>query len=186
MVLTDAMEMLPIWDVYGFERGIIKAIKAGCDILLFCNESGIVPYSDDRAPAAVQVILDAIERGEISEERINRSCARILALKARRHQLVAARSALDGSGSPDPHGRDRGRACAQSRHAAGAPAEPNLRPPAGPLRDLRPPPRPGAASGPVAAGRAEPKPPIARLRSTPRPLEVAGGPGLGGHCGARS
>ncbi len=86
VVITDAMEMLPIWDVYGFERGILKAINAGCDILLFCNESGIVPYSDERAPAAVQVILDAVERGEIAEERINRACARILALKARRRR----------------------------------------------------------------------------------------------------
>jgi beta-N-acetylhexosaminidase len=83
MVLTDAMEMLPIWDVYGFERGIIKAVQAGCDMLLFCNESGIVPYSDERAPAAVQVIVDAIERGDISEERVNQSCARILAVKNR-------------------------------------------------------------------------------------------------------
>jgi beta-N-acetylhexosaminidase len=83
-VITDAMEMLPIWDVFGFEGGTLKAVEAGCDMILFCNESGIIPYSDDRAPAAVQVILDAVERGEISEERINRSCARILALKARR------------------------------------------------------------------------------------------------------
>jgi beta-N-acetylhexosaminidase len=84
LVITDAMEMLPIWDVYGFEGSILKAIEAGCDMLLFCNESGIIPYSDERAPAAVQVVLDAIERGEISEERINRSCERILTLKARR------------------------------------------------------------------------------------------------------
>ena len=89
VVLTDAMEMLPIWDVYGFERSIIKAIQAGCDLILFCNQSGIVPYSDERAPAAVQVIVDAIERGDISEERINQSCARILALKSRRQSLLA-------------------------------------------------------------------------------------------------
>lgn len=96
VVLTDAMEMLPIWDVYGFERGIFKAIEAGCDMLLFCNESGIVPYSDERAPAAVQVILDAIERGDVSEERINKSCARILALKERRRLQAAAAQAAQG------------------------------------------------------------------------------------------
>ncbi len=96
VVLTDAMEMLPIWDVYGFERGILKAIEAGCDMLLFCNESGIVPYSDERAPAAVQVILDAIERGDVSEERINKSCARILALKERRRLQAAAAQAAQG------------------------------------------------------------------------------------------
>jgi beta-N-acetylhexosaminidase len=96
VVLTDAMEMLPIWDVYGFERGILKAIEAGCDMLLFCNESGIVPYSDERAPAAVQVILDAIEREDVSEERINKSCARILALKERRRLQAAAAQAAQG------------------------------------------------------------------------------------------
>ena len=83
VVITDAMEMLPIWDVYGFERGTIKAVQAGCDLILFCNESGIVPYSDDIAPDAARVIVEAVERGEISEERIERSCRRILALKAR-------------------------------------------------------------------------------------------------------
>jgi len=84
VVISDAMEMLPIWDIYGFERGIVMAIQAGCDVLLFCNQSGIVPYSDDRAPAAVDAILRAIDRGELTEAQIDRSCARILALKARR------------------------------------------------------------------------------------------------------
>jgi beta-N-acetylhexosaminidase len=83
VVVSDAMEMLAIWDVYGFERGIIQAIKSGVDLVLFCNESGIVPYSDERAPAAVQVIMDAIASGEIAEDRINESCERILALKSR-------------------------------------------------------------------------------------------------------
>jgi len=77
------MEMLAVWDAFGFERATIQAINAGVDILLFANESATVACSDDRAPAAVQAILDAIARGEISEQRINESCARILALKSR-------------------------------------------------------------------------------------------------------
>ena len=84
VVLSDAMEMLAIWDVHGFERGTILAVNAGIDLLLFCNESGVVPYSDDRAPDAVDVILRAVGRGEIEESRINSACARILALKSRR------------------------------------------------------------------------------------------------------
>jgi beta-N-acetylhexosaminidase len=83
VIFSDALEMLAIWDVFGFERGTIMAVNAGVDILLFCNESGIVPYSDERAAATVDVIMGAIGRGEISEERINESCARILALKSR-------------------------------------------------------------------------------------------------------
>jgi len=83
VVISDAMEMLAIWDVYGFERGTVLAVNAGVDILLYCNESGIVPYSDERAPEAVQIILDAVARGEIAESRINEACGRILALKSR-------------------------------------------------------------------------------------------------------
>jgi beta-N-acetylhexosaminidase len=91
VVVSDALEMLPIWDIFGFERGVVKAIQAGCDVLLFCNESGIVPYSDDRASAAIDVVVDAIERGELTEARIDESCRRILALKARRENLAASR-----------------------------------------------------------------------------------------------
>jgi beta-N-acetylhexosaminidase len=83
VAISDAMEMLAIWDLHGFERGTILAINAGVDLLLFCNESGVVPYSDDRAPDAVDVILRAVERGDITESRIDQACGRILALKSR-------------------------------------------------------------------------------------------------------
>ena len=84
VVISDAMEMLAIWDVYGFERGTILAVNAGIDLLLFCNESGVVPYSDDRAPEVVDVVMRAVERGDIAESRIEQACSRILALKSRR------------------------------------------------------------------------------------------------------
>ena len=84
VVISDAMEMLAIWDVFGFEKGTILAINAGVDMLLYCNESGLVGYDDDRAPETVEVVANAVARGEISEERVNESCRRILALKSRR------------------------------------------------------------------------------------------------------
>jgi beta-N-acetylhexosaminidase len=83
VVMSDAMEMLAIWDVYGFERATILAINAGVDMLLFCNQSAIVPYDDDRGPEAVRVIEAAVARGEIAEARIDEACRRILALKSR-------------------------------------------------------------------------------------------------------
>lgn len=82
-VISDAMEMPAMWDAHGFERGAILAVNAGVDLLLYCNQSEIVPYSDDRGPETVQVILDAVARGEIAEERVDQACARILALKSR-------------------------------------------------------------------------------------------------------
>ncbi len=85
VVLSDAMEMLAIWDVYGFERGTIQAVNAGCDVLLFCNQSGMVPYDDNRACDAIEILTAAVERGEIAESRIDESCSRVLRLKAGIH-----------------------------------------------------------------------------------------------------
>jgi beta-N-acetylhexosaminidase len=84
-VISDAMEMLAIWDVFGVEKGTIMAVNAGCDILLFCNQSGMVPYDDNRAADALDVITAAVERGDIAEARIDEACGRILRLKARAH-----------------------------------------------------------------------------------------------------
>jgi beta-glucosidase-like glycosyl hydrolase len=44
----------------------------------------VVPYSDDRAPEVVDVVMRAVERGDIAESRIDQACSRILALKSRR------------------------------------------------------------------------------------------------------
>ena len=83
VVITDGMECRGIWDTFGFERSTIMAVNAGCDILLQCNQSIAVPYSDDRAAEVVDVIFEAVKSGEIPEARIDQSCARVLALKAR-------------------------------------------------------------------------------------------------------
>jgi hypothetical protein len=50
-----------------------------------CNESVIVPYSDDRAQEAIDAIVDAVSTGEIAESRIDEACGRILKLKSRRN-----------------------------------------------------------------------------------------------------
>lgn len=83
VVISDALDTLATWDVYGFERGVILAVNAGVDLLLFCNMSATVPYTDERGPACVQVILDAVARGEIAESRVDEACRRVLALKSR-------------------------------------------------------------------------------------------------------
>jgi beta-N-acetylhexosaminidase len=84
VVISDALENTPIWEAYGFERGTVLAVNAGADILLYSNIRGErVPYTDDRAPEAIRVILEAVARGEIAESRINEACGRVLALKSR-------------------------------------------------------------------------------------------------------
>ncbi|MGD0248514.1 MAG: glycoside hydrolase family 3 N-terminal domain-containing protein, partial [Candidatus Limnocylindrales bacterium] len=83
VVISDAMENAAIWAAYGLERGTILAINAGVDMLLLCNINPAVAYSNERGPETVQIIVDAVARGEIAESRINEACGRILALKSR-------------------------------------------------------------------------------------------------------
>ncbi|MBO5995102.1 MAG: glycoside hydrolase family 3 protein, partial [Firmicutes bacterium] len=71
VVITDAMEMGAIANVYTPADSTVRAIKAGCDIILCPADFN----------AAKQGILDAIEAGEITEERIDESVLRILRLK---------------------------------------------------------------------------------------------------------
>jgi beta-N-acetylhexosaminidase len=83
VAISDPMDMQAVWDVFGFEQGTILAVNAGIDLVLVCNLSSVVPYSDDRADEVIQALTDAVARGEVAESRIDEACARILALKAR-------------------------------------------------------------------------------------------------------
>ncbi len=79
VVVSDDMQMGAIVDNYGYDEAIIKAINAGCDMLIISNNGKTY---DEKAPSdAVDIILKAIERGEISSEQINDSYNRIQVLK---------------------------------------------------------------------------------------------------------
>jgi beta-N-acetylhexosaminidase len=86
VVISDPMEMRAIWDVYGLAKGTVLAVKAGIDLVLACNMSSVVPYSDDRADEMIRALTDAVACGEVAESRINEACGRILTLKARRRR----------------------------------------------------------------------------------------------------
>ncbi|MFZ3054765.1 MAG: glycoside hydrolase family 3 protein [Minisyncoccales bacterium] len=79
VVISDDMQMGAIVDNYGFEEAIIKAVNAGCDMLILSNNGTVY---DEKAPYdAVDIILKAVKRGEISEDQINESYNRIQELK---------------------------------------------------------------------------------------------------------
>lgn len=72
VVVTDDLQM---GAVDGFTENIgVKAIKAGVDILLVCHEY-------ETQENIYLNVLDAVKRGEISEDRINESVRRILRMK---------------------------------------------------------------------------------------------------------
>ena len=81
VVFTDDMQMGAIVENYGFEDAIVRAINAGCDILIFSNNGA--EYDDSIARRARDIILNAVKDGLIPESRIHESHARILALKSK-------------------------------------------------------------------------------------------------------
>ena len=71
VVITDGMGMAAITDKYGSAEAAIRAINAGCDIVL-CPASLKNAYNGVRY---------AVRSGRISEERLNESVLRIIRLK---------------------------------------------------------------------------------------------------------
>ncbi len=70
LVVTDALNMSGIAARYGAEAGV-RAFLAGADLLLQPAEPG----------AAIDAMAAAMDRGEITSERLDRSVRRVLALK---------------------------------------------------------------------------------------------------------
>lgn len=73
VVITDAMNMGAIAQLYSSGEAAVRALKAGCDIVLMPAD----------LQAAYEAVLSSIEGGEITEERLDESVRRILRLKYR-------------------------------------------------------------------------------------------------------
>ena len=74
VIITDSVSMGAISKHYTYREIALKAVKAGADIVLINHD---YPYETDLYLG----LLDAVEKGEISEERINESVRRILNVK---------------------------------------------------------------------------------------------------------
>ncbi len=85
IAITDAMSMDGVGKGYGVAESSILAVKAGADILLKPNDP----------TQAIDAVLGAVERGEISRARIDSSVRRILSLKARSGVAFRRYASLD-------------------------------------------------------------------------------------------
>ena len=74
VICTDDLTMGAISKTYGIGEAAVRAVAAGCDLLLICHES-------ENLKAAYDALCAAVESGRISEERLNESVSRILSLK---------------------------------------------------------------------------------------------------------
>ena len=73
VAITDAMTMEGVGKGYGVEESSVLAVKAGSDIILKPSDP----------TKAIDAVLAAVERGEISPARIDSAARRVLELKAR-------------------------------------------------------------------------------------------------------
>lgn len=71
VIITDAMNLKAISDYYGADEAAVMALKAGCDMIL-------MPENFEKAYNGV---LEAVQNGVISEERINDSLRRVYRIK---------------------------------------------------------------------------------------------------------
>ncbi|MFH0988940.1 MAG: glycoside hydrolase family 3 N-terminal domain-containing protein [bacterium] len=73
LIVTDAMEMKGVAMKYGAGESAVLALKAGVDLIL-------MPVDAD---VAIDAIVDAVRKGELSEERLNYSVRKLLRIKER-------------------------------------------------------------------------------------------------------
>src|SRR5688572_4536060 len=74
LTITDALTMEGVGKGYSIEESVVQAVKAGSDILL---------RPGDDATRAIDGVLAAVERGDLTASRIDSSVTRILRTKAR-------------------------------------------------------------------------------------------------------
>ena len=75
VVCTDDLTLGAISNPSGMGEAAVLAVEAGCDLLLVC-------HSADNLAAAHAALVDAVDSGRISMERLDESVYRVLSLKA--------------------------------------------------------------------------------------------------------
>ncbi len=74
VVFTDDLTMGAISETHSLGEAAVLAVEAGCDMLLVCHGA-------DNLMTAYQALLDAVNTGRISVDRLDESVCRILRLK---------------------------------------------------------------------------------------------------------
>jgi len=75
VAITDAMDMQGVAGQFGVEDAAVRAMLAGCDLLLYCFEI-------DKPRQARKALLAAVQLGRLSRERIEVAAARVERLRS--------------------------------------------------------------------------------------------------------
>lgn len=74
VIVTDDLGMKAMTKHYGIEEVPVRALQAGVDLLLYCNDPEVPPQ-------AVEAVLSATAQGVLSKEQLEMSYRRIMDLK---------------------------------------------------------------------------------------------------------
>ena len=74
LIFTDDLKMKAIKYIYGPVNAVVKAFKAGNDVVIF-------RFNKDEEKNAIEKVSKLVQHGKIKENRINRSVKRIINLK---------------------------------------------------------------------------------------------------------
>jgi beta-N-acetylhexosaminidase len=76
LIVSDAMEMKAIADHFGFADAVVRGAAAGIDLFMVCHSAA-------QQNEAIDVLVKAVERGEVPRERIDDAGRRLDAVFAR-------------------------------------------------------------------------------------------------------
>ena len=79
-MVTDDLQMQGLTQFFDYKTIVEKTILAGGDIILVSNN---LEYDPEITPTTINHILELVRSGKITEQRIDQSYQRIMALKNR-------------------------------------------------------------------------------------------------------
>lgn len=70
VIISDAMDMKAITDHFGFDDAIVRGARAGIDLFMLC-------HSHEQQYRAIEVLVKAMENGELSRQRVTEAGDRL-------------------------------------------------------------------------------------------------------------
>jgi len=117
VIISDCLEMAAISEGVGVANGAIATLQAGADIVL-------ISHQEVRQHAAIEAVLQAVEKGDISVERVNQAHQRVQQLK----QMNAVREWRNIPATPQGLMKPEALALAKKLQKAGLRVQGNFRP----------------------------------------------------------
>ena len=93
LAITDSMDMQGVVAAYGFEDAAVRALLAGCDLLLYCFEI-------DKPQRARDGLREAVASGRLPRARLEEAAARVARLQGQAADLAGSSGPVAADSDP--------------------------------------------------------------------------------------